>query len=104
MKPEKISQLSGIFAPTITGYHSDGSISLEGTRKFVRFLLNSGADGLTPLGSAGEPVALTLEERKSLLEAIVAENAGQVPIYAGTGDYGTETTIELSLHAKALGC
>jgi 4-hydroxy-tetrahydrodipicolinate synthase len=49
-------------------------------------------------------VALTLEERKALLEAIVAENAGQVPIYAGTGEYGTETTIELSLHAKALGC
>jgi 4-hydroxy-tetrahydrodipicolinate synthase len=104
MKPDKTSQLSGIFAPTITGYHFDGSISPEGTRQFVRFLLNSGVDGLTPLGSAGEPVALPVEERKSLLEAIVNENAGQVPIYAGTGDYGTKATIELSLHAKALGC
>lgn len=89
--------------PTVTGNHSDGSISLEGTRKFVRFLLDSGADGLTSLGSAGEPVALTLDERKSLLEAVIAENAGPVPIHAGTGDYGTETTIELSLHAKSLG-
>jgi len=104
MNLQKSGQLSGIFAPTITGYHSDGSISLEGTRKFVRFLLNSGVDGLTPLGSAGEPVALSVDERKSLLEAIVEENAGQVPIYAGTGDYGTATTIELSLHAKTLGC
>ena len=104
MTTTKTGHLSGIFAPTVTGYHSDESISLDGTRKFVRFLLNSGADGLTPLGSAGEPVALTIDERKSLLEAIVAENAGQVPIYAGTGDYGTETTIELSLHAKSLGC
>jgi 4-hydroxy-tetrahydrodipicolinate synthase len=104
MKPQENSPLSGIFAPTVTGYHSDGSISLEGTRKFVRFLLNSGVDGLTPLGSAGEPVALSLGERKSLLEAVVTENAGQVPIYAGTGDYGTESTIELSLHAKSVGC
>jgi 4-hydroxy-tetrahydrodipicolinate synthase len=39
-----------------------------------------------------------------LLEAIVTENNGQVPIFAGTGDYSTRSTIELSLHAKSLGC
>ncbi len=98
------SPISGIFAPTITGYQPDGSICLEGTRRFVRFLLDAGVDGLTPLGSAGEPIALDLRERMRLLEAIASENSGKVPIFAGTGDYGTETTIELSLHAKSLGC
>jgi len=101
---EDFGRISGMFAPTITGYKSDGSISLEGTRQFVRFLLDQGVDGLTPLGSAGESVALSLRERKSLLEAVVMENAGQVPIFAGTGDYGTAATIDLSLHAKSLGC
>ncbi|MBM3803758.1 MAG: dihydrodipicolinate synthase family protein [Acidimicrobiia bacterium] len=104
MTPQKKGDLSGIFAPTLTGFHADGSISAEGTRRFVRFLLDLGVDGLTPLGSAGEPVALTREERKSLLEAIVDENAGKVPVYAGTGDYGTSATVELSLHAKSVGC
>ncbi len=96
--------VAGIFSPTVTAFKSDGAISLEGTRKFVRFLLDQGADGLTPLGSAGEPVALTQRERMQVLEAVVTENAGQVPIFAGTGEYGTEATIELSLHAKSLGC
>jgi len=98
------SRISGIFAPTITAYETDGAVSLKGTRAFVRFLLNQGVDGLAPLGSAGEPVALTLQERMQLLEAIVNENSGRVPVFAGTGDYGTSTTIELSLHAKTLGC
>jgi 4-hydroxy-tetrahydrodipicolinate synthase len=97
-------QLRGIFAPTITAYHSDESVNLDGTRKFVRFLLDQGVHGLAPLGSAGEPVALTLAERMSLLEAVVTENNGQVPVFAGTGDYSTRSTIELSLHAKSLGC
>jgi dihydrodipicolinate synthase/N-acetylneuraminate lyase len=97
-------QLKGIFAPTITGYHSDQSINLDATRKFVRFLLDQGVHGLAPLGSAGEPVALTLQERMRLLEAIVTENNGQVPVFAGVGDYSTASTIELSLHAKSLGC
>ncbi|MCI0628588.1 MAG: dihydrodipicolinate synthase family protein [Acidobacteria bacterium] len=52
-----LNSISGIFAPTITAYRPDGSIHLDGTRKFVRFLLDEGVDGLTPLGSAGEPVA-----------------------------------------------
>src|SRR5215469_4166104 len=98
------SRLFGVFAPTITGYHPDESISEEATRQFVRFLLDQGVDGLVPLGSAGEPVALTSEERKQLLTVIVEETAGKVPIFAGTADYSTASTIELSLHAKSLGC
>ncbi|MEW5977359.1 MAG: dihydrodipicolinate synthase family protein [Acidobacteriota bacterium] len=96
--------LSGIFAPTITAFAADGSIDKAGTRQFVRFLLDQGVNGMAPLGSAGEPVALSLSERKDLLEAIVEENSGKVPIFAGTGDYGTAQTLELSLHARSLGC
>jgi len=96
--------IRGIFAPTVTAFHSDESLNSEGTGAFVRFLLSQGVHGLTPLGSAGEPVALSVDERKKALDAIVKEVNGQVPIYAGTGDYSTATTIELSLHAKAAGC
>jgi 4-hydroxy-tetrahydrodipicolinate synthase len=101
--PER-SPLRGIFAPTLTAYHEDGSISPEGTRQFVRFLLDQGVNGLAPMGSAGEPVALTTQERMRLLEAIAEENGGQVPLFAGTGDYGTDSTTQLSMHAKSLKC
>lgn len=100
----KKQKLSGIYAPTVTAFNNDESLSLPGIRAFVRFLLDEGVDGLTPLGSAGEPVAMTTEERKQALDAIVEETAGRVPIYAGTGDYSTATTIELSLHARSIGC
>lgn len=97
-------RISGIFAPTVTAFHSDESLNPDGTRAFVRYLLDQGVDGLTPLGSAGEPVALSTAERKQALEAIVEETAGKVPIYAGTSDYSTATTIDLSLHARSNGC
>lgn len=103
-EPSNSRKISGIYSPTITAYHADGSINVKGTRAFVRFLLDQGVDGLTPLGSAGEPVALSAHERMRLLEAIVEETSSSVPIYAGTGEYGTAATIELSLHAKSLGC
>jgi len=101
---KKKARLSGIYAPTVTAFNSDESLNAEGTRAFVRFLLDAGVDGLAPLGSAGEPVALSTEERMKALAAIVEEVAGSIPIYAGTSDYSTATTIKLSLHAKSIGC
>src|ERR1700678_4476893 len=100
----KKTKFRGVFAPTVTAFHEDGSINPKGTAAFARFLLEQGVDGLTPLGSAGEPVALNLTERQKLLEAIVDEVSGQIPIYAGTSDYSTASTIELSLHARSIGC
>lgn len=97
-------RIQGIFAPTVTAFNRDESLSTEGTRAFVRFLISQGVDGLTPLGSAGEPVAMSTAERMKALDAIVDEVAGRVPIYAGTSDYSTATTIELSLHARSAGC
>jgi 4-hydroxy-tetrahydrodipicolinate synthase len=102
--PSKKPKISGVYAPTVTAFNDDGSVSEKGTRAFVRFLLEEGVHGLTPLGSAGEPVALSVDERKKALEAIVNETAGKVPVYAGTGDYSTATTIDLSLHARSIGC
>jgi 4-hydroxy-tetrahydrodipicolinate synthase len=79
-------------------------LNLSGQKAFVRFLLDQGVDGLAPLGSAAEPVALTQKERMEVLEAIVSETAGRVPIYAGVGHYSTQATVELGVHAKSVGC
>ena len=97
-------RIAGIFSPTLTAYNADGSVNLAGVRRFVRYLIDGGVDGLAPLGSAAEPVALSVEERMEILEAIAEEVNGRIPIYAGTGHYSTATTIELSRHAKSIGC
>ena len=100
----KKTRLSGVFAPTVTAFESDASLSTGGTRAFVRFLLEQGVHGLTPLGSAGEPIALSTAEKMKALEAIVEETAGRVPLFAGTSDNSTATQIELSQHARSIRC
>lgn len=93
----------GIYAPTVTCFHEDESLNKQGIRAYVRYLLDSGVHGLAPLGSAGEVIAMTEDERKQALEWILEEVNGQVPVYAGTGHYSTRTTIELSRHAERSG-
>lgn len=94
----------GVYSPTITAFESDESVSLSGTRAFVRFLLSQGVNGLVPLGSSGEPLALAMDERKAVLDAVVEEAGGQVPIIAGIVEYGTRAAIEFGSYAKSAGC
>lgn len=94
----------GVYAPTITAFEKDESVSLGGTRAFVRFLLAQGIEGLVPLGSSGEPLALTLGERKAVLDAVMAEAGGKVPVIAGIVEYSTRAAIELGQYAKSAGC
>jgi len=96
--------LRGVYSPTITAFEKDESVSLSGTRAFVRFLLSQGVDGLVPLGSSGEPLALTMNERKAVLDAVIAEAAGKVPILAGIVEYSTRAALEFGLYAKSVGC
>jgi 4-hydroxy-tetrahydrodipicolinate synthase len=95
----KVSKPFGIYAPTLTSFNADESLNETGIRAFVRFLLRSGVHGLAPMGSAGEFIALSEKERMQVMEWILEEVNGQVPVYAGTGHYSTRLTIELSAHA-----
>jgi 4-hydroxy-tetrahydrodipicolinate synthase len=94
----------GVYSPTITAFDNDECISLSGTRAFVRFLLSQGVNGLVPLGSSGEPLALVMDERKAVLDAVVEEAGGQVPIIAGIVEYSTRAAIELGTYARSAGC
>jgi 4-hydroxy-tetrahydrodipicolinate synthase len=88
----------------MTAFDGDESVSLSGTRAFVRFLLQAGVDGLVPLGSSGEPIALIMAERKQVLDAVIDEAGGRVPVIAGIVEYSTKMAIEFGLHARAAGC
>jgi 4-hydroxy-tetrahydrodipicolinate synthase len=94
----------GIYSPTITAFERDESLSLSGTRAFVRFLMSQGVNGLVPLGSSGEPLALAMDERKAVLDAVVEEANGQVPIMAGIVEYSTRAAIEFGTFARSRGC
>jgi len=94
----------GVYSPTITAFEKDESVNLSGTRAFVRFLLAQGIEGLVPLGSSGEPLALTMAERKVVLDAVMAEAGGKVPVIAGIVEYSTRAAIEFGQYAKSAGC
>lgn len=81
----------------------DGQVDEAGLRHLVRFHLKNGTDGLVPCGTTGESVSMTEEEHLRVIEVVVEEVNGRIPVIAGTGTNGTAKTIKLTKQAQKIG-
>lgn len=95
--------ISGIFNILATPFLADGAIDWDSLRRLVRFQLDKDAYGLTILGVLGEAAKLTVDERRQVMETVIAETAGRVPIVVGVSHPETATVIALSRAAFAAG-
>jgi len=98
-----MKSLQGMITALVTCFRTDGSLDLDALRASVRHQIDSGADGLCPLGGTGEPLSLTVDEHKKVIDAVVDEAAGRVPVVVGTLLARQEDIIECGRHAKAAG-
>lgn len=97
------SLVQGIITPILTPMYEDESINFDELRSQVERLIAAGVSGLFCFGTNGESYIISEEEKYAVLETVVAQTAGRVPVYAGTGCPGTRDTIRMSLRAKELG-
>lgn len=93
----------GIIPAMVTPIEAGGRINEKGLRKLVNHLIEGGVHGLFPVGSQGEFFSLTREEKETVLRVVIDENAGRVPVYAGTGGVTTREAVDLTLMARDLG-
>lgn len=98
------AELKGIMVALITPWTADQSaIDVEALDKHIKHLIDAGVHGLVPGGSTGEFSAMTLPERKQLIEIFVKSAAGRVPVIAGIGALSTKDGVELAEHAARAG-
>jgi len=95
--------LEGIFVPHITPFMRNGGLDVGALKKCVSFWLDAGVSGLVPCGSNGEAPYLSRQERRRVIETVVDEVNGQIPVVAGTGSMSTEETIVLTKDAADAG-
>ncbi|WP_432974455.1 dihydrodipicolinate synthase family protein [Dactylosporangium sp. CA-233914] len=100
----EVPNFEGIIPAIVTPFTADGTaVNDDVLRQVVRFQLDAGVGGLIPCGSTGEFFSLTHDERKHVVETVVAETNGAVPVLPHTGALTTKETVELSRHAEQAG-
>ena len=95
---------AGCHVPIITPFRDDYSVDEAGLRKLVNYYIEEvKCDGLVPCGTTGESPTLDRDEHNRVIEIVVEEAAGRVPVMAGTGSNSTKEAIEMTKHAEGAG-
>ncbi|MCI7809354.1 dihydrodipicolinate synthase family protein [bacterium] len=97
------TKFEGIFPAFYACYDKEGNISPEAVRDLTRYLIGKGVQGLYVGGSSGECIYQGKEERKVVLENVMAEAKGKITIIAHVACNNTADSQELAAHAESLG-
>ena len=103
VEKESSVKLTGVFPPIPTPFDRDGSVSLSGLKQNIEFLNRYDLGGYVVLGSNGEFVLLTQEEKLKTIEAVRESLPPGKLLIAGTGCEATRETIDLTRAAAEVG-
>ncbi|WP_431300239.1 dihydrodipicolinate synthase family protein [Tabrizicola sp. BL-A-41-H6] len=95
---------SGSYTVTVTPFTEGGkAIDYPAWARFLDWQLESGVPGIIILGTTGEFLTLTDDERGAFVEATVKHIRGRIPVMVGTMNAYTPNAVRYSRQAQDLG-
>lgn len=96
-------RLSGCGTALVTPFSKDGNLDEKALRALVEWQIAEGIHFLVPCGSTGEAATMTPAEHRRVVEIVVEQAKGRVPIVAGAGSNDTAKAVAQSKEMKAAG-
>lgn len=85
---------TGVGTALITPFTPSGAVDEAAVRRLARRQIDNGVHFLVPCGTTGESPTLNVDERRRIVELVVEEAAGRVPVLAGAGGYDTREVAD----------
>ena len=98
-----LSKYQGIIPAFYACYDAEGAVNPAAVRELTRWFIEKGVQGLYVGGSSGECIYQGKEERKLVLENVMAEAKGKLTVIAHVACNNTADSQELAAHAESLG-
>ncbi len=94
---------TGVGTALVTPFRKDGSLDEAAVRRLARRQIDAGVHFLSPCGTTGEAPTLSADEKVRVVELVVTEAAGRVPVLAGAGGYDTREVTHLMRRMEQAG-
>lgn len=94
---------TGCGTALVTPFTATGAVDEAAVRRLARRQIDAGIHFLVPCGTTGESPTLSAAERRRVVEIVVDEAGGRVPVLAGAGGYDTREVIEAARAMQAAG-
>ncbi len=95
--------IHGVVPPTITAFDEEGDLAPAECAAHARYVVEGGCHGVFPLGTNGEEPLVTAEEHGRVVEAVVDEVGGEVPVIAGVGAPATRQAVANARRVEGAG-
>ena len=96
-------EIGRLITAMITPFDEDGQVDYDEAKRLAAALVDSGSDGLVVSGTTGESPTLSTEEKLRLYSEVKGAVGDRAAVIAGTGNYNTAESIELSKEAEREG-
>ncbi|MDP6376937.1 MAG: 4-hydroxy-tetrahydrodipicolinate synthase [Pseudomonadales bacterium] len=97
------ANLKGSIVALVTPMTPDGDVDWPALDGLIQWHLESGTNGIVPMGTTGESATLTTDEHLQVIRTTIEIVAGQVPVIAGTGSNATAEAIHQTQEAQRHG-
>ncbi|QKJ87139.1 Dihydrodipicolinate synthase [Paramixta manurensis] len=94
-----MKKLTGITTAMVTPFAADGAVDLAAIAQLTDFLVTKGVHCLYPLGTTGEMLRLSEQERKQVAETVIKQNDRRATVYIHVGAMTQRETLALAQHA-----
>ncbi len=93
----------GVFIIAATPFHPDGSLDFASLDQLIGFYIEAGVHGITILGMMGEAQKLTFDEQRQVIDRVLKQVAGELPVVVGVSSQGLAQLAALSQDAMSEG-
>ncbi|MCZ6627515.1 MAG: dihydrodipicolinate synthase family protein [SAR324 cluster bacterium] len=97
-------RIKGVLAPVVTPFKADLSPDPERLLRHCRWLLSQGCDGLAVFGTNSEANSMSVEERLTMLDALVDSGIDPAVLMPGAGCCALSDSVRMAAHVAKLGC
>src|SRR5664280_654499 len=98
-----MKKFRGTGVAIITPFKNDSSIDLAALGRVVNHVITGGVNYIVVLGTTGESVTLTKDEKKAIISYVVEVTDNRVPIVVGIGGNNTQEIINTIRHTNLNG-
>jgi 4-hydroxy-tetrahydrodipicolinate synthase len=95
--------VEGSWPAVVTPFDDKDEVNYDVLRQLVGFQAGNNSTGLLLMGSTGEAILLTADERKKIIDTVLDEARRKIPVMVGVAAMTTKQTIENAKYAKEAG-
>ena len=99
----KLDKYRGILPAFYACYEAEGSVSPARVRALTQYFIDKGVLGIYVNGSSGECIYQNVEERKCIIENVMAVAKGKLTVINHVACNNTRDSVELAKHAQQVG-